>query len=63
MLPRDPHEDFQELCAVSTTGGLTAEKWSRLNAHLAHCDACRRILDQYERVIATAIPAPDCASG
>ena len=56
MLPRDPHEDFQELCALSTTGELTAEEWLRLNAHLASCDPCRRLLEQYEQLVATAIP-------
>ena len=56
-LPRDPHEDFEEICALSTTGELTAEEWSRLNAHLEYCDPCRRHLEQYEQMVATAIPA------
>jgi hypothetical protein len=56
-LPCDPHEDFPELCALSTTGELTAEEKTRLNAHLAYCDACRQLLDQYERMVAMQIPA------
>jgi hypothetical protein len=56
-LPTDPHEEFRELCALATTGELTAEESSRLAGHLAHCDACRRISRQYEQVITTAIPA------
>ncbi len=57
MLPPDPHEEIKELCALSTTGELTAEEWRRLKEHLAHCAACRAVKQQYERVVATAIPA------
>jgi hypothetical protein len=53
----DPHQEFQELCALSTTGELTAEEWARLIGHLAHCDSCREAKRQYERLIATTIPA------
>ncbi len=56
-MPHDPHEEYQELCALSTTGELTAEEWTRLSEHLAQCDACREAKRQYERLIATAIPA------
>lgn len=56
-LPTDPHEEFRELCALATTGELTAEEWDRLTEHLAHCDACRQVKQQYEQVIATTIPA------
>ncbi len=52
-----PHHEFLELCALSTTGELTAEEWRRLEEHLSHCDACRQIEQQYERVLATTIPA------
>jgi hypothetical protein len=53
----DPHQEFQELCALSTTGELTAEEWARLTEHLAHCVVCREAKRQYERVVDTAIPA------
>ena len=56
-LPPDPHEEFEELCALSTTGELTAEEWARLEEHLSHCDACRNSQRQYEHVVTTAIPA------
>jgi hypothetical protein len=39
--PADPHQEFQELCALSTTRELTVEEWARLIEHLAHCDSCR----------------------
>jgi hypothetical protein len=53
----DPHQEFQELCALSTSGELTAEECARLTGHLAHCDSCREAKRQYERLIATTIPA------
>jgi predicted anti-sigma-YlaC factor YlaD len=56
-LPLDPHHEFESLCALSTTGELTAEEWARLTEHLAHCDACREAKRQYERVISTTMPA------
>ena len=64
-LETDPHHDFQALCALSTTGELTAEEWARLTDHLAHCVACREAKRQYEQVVAAAIPAmaAECASG
>ena len=56
-LAPDPHHEFQELCALSTTGELTAEEWVRLERHLSHCDACREAKRQYERIVAGVIPA------
>jgi len=56
-LPLDPHHEFESLCALSTTGELTAEEWARLTEHLAHCDACREAKRQYEQVISTTMPA------
>ena len=56
-LPLDPHHEFESLCALSTTGELTAEEWARLTEHLAHCDACREAKRQYEHVISTTMPA------
>jgi hypothetical protein len=53
----DPHREFQELCALSTTGELTVEEWARLTGHLAHCESCREAKRQYEHLIATTIPA------
>jgi hypothetical protein len=53
----DPHQEFQELCALSTTGELTAEEWARLTEHLADCAVCREAKRQYEGLIATMIPA------
>ena len=55
-MPPDPHEEFEELCALSTTGELTAEEWAQLEQHLTHCDACRESQRLFEHVVAMAIP-------
>jgi hypothetical protein len=62
-MTHDPHQEFQELCALSTTGELTAEEWGRFTEHLTHCDECQETKQQYERVVATAIPALASESG
>jgi hypothetical protein len=58
-----PHQEFLELCALSTTGELTAEERARLEEHLSYCMECREIQQQYENVIATTIPALAADSG
>jgi anti-sigma factor RsiW len=62
-MPPDSHDEFLELCALSTTGELTGEEWERLREHLATCEACREAKQQYERVVATTIPALAVESG
>jgi hypothetical protein len=51
-----PHDEFLELCAVSTAGDLTGEEQNRLRAHLAGCPECRQALKDYE--IAADVGAP-----
>jgi hypothetical protein len=55
-MPAEPHEEFQELCALSTTGELTSEEWTRLTEHLAQCEGCSRAKREYEQLIAATIP-------
>jgi hypothetical protein len=62
-MTHDPHQEFQALCALSTTGELTAEEWARLSEHLMGCNACREAQRQYERVVAATIPALAAESG
>ena len=57
MLPSGPHDEFLELCAVSTSGQLSEEEQNRLQEHLAGCPACREALREYESVVNDAIPA------
>jgi len=56
-LPSDPHAEFRELCAFSTTGELTAEEKNRLDEHLVGCNSCRKLKEQYERVAEVMVPA------
>ena len=53
----EPHNEFLELCAVSTSGQLTEEEQKKLQEHLVVCQSCREILQQYENVVHRAIPA------
>jgi tRNA U54 and U55 pseudouridine synthase Pus10 len=53
----EPHNEFLELCAVSTSGQLTEDEQKRLQEHLVVCESCREILKQYETVVDRAIPA------
>jgi len=57
LLPSGPHDEFLELCAVSTSGQLSEEEQNRLQEHLAVCAECREALRQYESVVQDAIPA------
>jgi hypothetical protein len=53
----EPHDEFLELCAVSTSGQLTQEEQKKLEEHLAVCPSCREAIRQYEAVVAHAIPS------
>jgi hypothetical protein len=57
LSPSEPHDEFLELCAVSTSGQLSQEDQERLREHLAVCPACREALQQYESIVTHAIPA------
>src|SRR3984957_5264009 len=52
-----PHDEFLELCAVSTSGELTDDEQKRLQEHLAICASCRESLRQYESIVSDVIPA------
>src|SRR5258708_2840620 len=52
-----PHDEFLELCAVSTSGQLTEAEEKRLQEHLEVCASCREAMKQYEAVISETIPA------
>src|SRR5579863_7654040 len=53
----EPHDEFLELCAASTTGELSDDEQSRLQHHLAVCASCREALRQYESIVSNVIPA------
>jgi hypothetical protein len=52
----EPHEEFLELCAVSTSGDLTEEEQKKLQAHLAGCPACRQALKEFEAAVDLGVP-------
>jgi anti-sigma factor RsiW len=52
-----PHDEFLELCAVSTSGNLTEEERKKLAWHLATCAECREAAKEFENVVDNAIPA------
>lgn len=52
-----PHDEFLELCAVSTSGQLTQEERKKLDEHLAVCSTCREAIKQYESLVSNVIPA------
>ncbi len=51
-----PHEEFVELCAVSTAGDLTREERRELEAHLAECADCRRAIEEFEAAVDLGVP-------
>jgi hypothetical protein len=51
-----PHEEFLELCAISTTGELSKEERRRLEDHLGLCVECRQALKEFETVADVAVP-------
>jgi hypothetical protein len=51
-----PHEEFVELCAVSTSGELSEEDQKRLQDHLAECSECRQALKEFEAVVDLGVP-------
>lgn len=55
-MPSGPHDEFLELCALSTSGQLTEEEQKRLAEHLAVCPECREVLGEYESVVQDTIP-------
>jgi hypothetical protein len=51
-----PHEEFLELCAVSTTGELSQDEQKELHEHLAICSECRKALQEFEAVADVGAP-------
>jgi hypothetical protein len=51
-----PHDEFLELCALSTSGELTGDEHEKLDAHLVHCAECRQALKEFEAVVDVGVP-------
>ena len=48
---------FAELCALASTGTLSSVEWHQLEVHLSRCASCRALRAEYDRVLATTLPA------
>lgn len=51
-----PHDEFIELCALSTSGELSTEEQRRLEDHLVVCPHCREAKREFEAVVDVGIP-------
>src|ERR1700678_1313611 len=52
----EPHDEFLELCALSTAGGLDEHERRKLEAHLAVCADCRQALHEFEAAVDVGVP-------
>jgi anti-sigma factor RsiW len=52
----EPHDEFLELCAVSTSGELSAEERRKLEVHLAGCAECRQALQEFQAAVDVGVP-------
>src|SRR5215469_6738277 len=43
------HHEFEQLCALFSTGELTREETVRLNEHLADCEGCRSSVEKFAK--------------
>jgi predicted nucleic acid-binding Zn-ribbon protein len=50
------HDEFVALCALFPSGELTEEEWALLQVHLAYCDSCRIVFDEYQQIASDVIP-------
>ena len=44
------HDSYDQLCALASSGGLTASEWTRLADHLQVCSQCREELAKYQEI-------------
>jgi anti-sigma factor RsiW len=52
----EPHDEFLELCALSTSGELSDEEQRKLDAHIAECAECRQALHEFEAAVDVGVP-------
>ncbi|MEI9978383.1 MAG: hypothetical protein WDN23_05180 [Edaphobacter sp.] len=59
--PQGCSEQYAELCALSTSGELSAEEWSSLERHVAQCASCASLLQEYNSLVRVGMAkiAPD----
>jgi peptidoglycan hydrolase CwlO-like protein len=52
----ESHDEFRELCAISTSGELSEQEQTKLREHLTGCSECRQTLQEFEAVVDVGIP-------
>jgi anti-sigma factor RsiW len=52
----ESHDEYLELCALSTSGDLSDEEQRELQAHLSKCAECRQGLQEFEAAVDVGIP-------
>src|ERR1700760_4561605 len=50
------HEYFQELSALAATGQLSSVEEKELSSHLADCEVCSSLHDDYSHIIQHQLP-------
>ena len=50
------HDEFVALCALFPSGELTEEEWALLQVHLAYCDSCRVLFEEYRHLANNVMP-------
>jgi hypothetical protein len=50
------HEKLRSLCALASSGTLTASELAELKAHVAICDECRKAVSEYGALVKSAMP-------
>jgi predicted nucleic acid-binding Zn-ribbon protein len=50
------HDEFVVLCALFPSGELTEEEWALLQVHLAYCDSCRVVFNEYQQIASDVVP-------
>jgi hypothetical protein len=53
------HEEFEQLCALATTGDLEPEEFKKLGAHLYECATCRASYRDFHAIIERGLPVLD----
>ena len=57
------HDEFVALCALFPTGELTEEEWALLQVHLAYCDSCRVLFEEYRHLAVNVMPVVTALAG
>ncbi len=52
----ESHDEFRELCAISTSGELSEQEQRKLKEHLTACAECRQALKEFEAVVDVGVP-------